>query len=66
MSKIKQFGYKIGIQFNNTILVIDKTAKIVNAYIVYDLDYWLRNLLYIFVLKNCLFGNTNIVKYRVL
>ena len=40
---VKQFGTKIGIQFNNTPLVIDQTNltnKILNAYIVYDLDNW--------------------------
>ena len=29
---------------------------------VYDLDYWPRNLLYNFALNDCLFGATNIVK----
>ena len=38
-------------------------AKIVNVYIVYDLDAWSRNHTNNSKLKNCLFGVTNIVKY---
>ena len=37
-------------------------TKIVNACIVYDLDNWPRNRLNKSILKNCLFGATNIVK----
>ena len=37
-------------------------TKIVNAYIVYDLDYLPRNPSNNFILKNCLFGATNVVK----
>ena len=43
LSNIRYFGYKIGIQLNNTPSVLKQnncTAKIVNAYIVYDLDNW--------------------------
>ena len=36
--------------------------KIVNVYIVYDLDDWPKNYLRNFTLKNCLFGVNNIVK----
>ena len=38
----KYFGNEIGIQFNNTSLVREKISyvKIVNVYIVYDLDNW--------------------------
>ena len=36
--------------------------KIVNVYIVYDLDHWPKILLRNFTLKNCLFEATNIVK----
>ena len=36
--------------------------KIVNVYIVYDLDDWLKNYLRNFTLKNCLFRVSNIVK----
>ena len=37
-------------------------SKIVNAYIVYDLDAWPRSPTSNFKFKNCLFGATNIVK----
>ena len=37
-------------------------AKVVNVYIVYDLDAWSRNPTNVFKLKNYLFGATNIVK----
>ena len=36
--------------------------KIVNFYIVYDLDDWPKNYLRNFTLKKCLFGVNNIVK----
>ena len=39
--KIKRFKHKVGIQLNNTPLVIDEnnfTSKTVNYYIVYDFD----------------------------
>ena len=41
-------GYKIGIQFNKSVLVVEQNnyaTKIVNAYIVYDLDDWSNFLL---------------------
>ena len=38
------------------------TTKIVNAYIVSDLDSWLRNPTNNFKLRNCLFGTTSIVR----
>ena len=41
-STIKHFGYKIGIQFNNSGLVIERNnylAKTINVYIVCYLDY---------------------------
>ena len=41
MCNIKQFGYEIGLQFNNAPLVIDQnsfTTKILNAYILHDLE----------------------------
>ena len=59
--------YKTRIQFNSTFLVIEKNnyaAKIVNPYIVYDLDNWPKGLLRNFILQSCLFGVTNIVKNR--
>ena len=61
----KYFGNKIGIQFNSTFLVKQQNnyaTKIVNVYIVYDLDNWPKNPLRNFTLKNCLLGLTNIVK----
>ena len=37
-------------------------TKLINVYIVYDLDGWLKTPLRNFILKNCMFGETNIVK----
>ena len=37
-------------------------TKLVNVYIVYDLDTWPRNPTNNFKLKNCLFGANNLVK----
>ena len=65
MPNIKHFGYKIGIQFNNTPVVLDQsnyTTETVNGYIVYDLDNWPKVLLGNFTLKNCMFVAINIVK----
>ena len=55
-------------QFLNESLVVEKNnylTKIVNVYIVYDPDYWPRNPLNSFTLKNCLFDATNLVKNAV-
>ena len=55
----KYFMPKIAIQFNDTPLVVEQSnyaTKIVNAYIVYDLDDWRKISLGIFIIKNCLFG----------
>ena len=65
LPNIKYFKNKIGIQFNSAPLVIERNnyvTKIVNVYIVYDLDNWPKNPLINFTLKDCLFGSTNIVK----
>ena len=65
MANVKRLRYKIEIQFNKTPLVIDQnnfTTKIVNVYIVSDLDNWPKILLRNFTLKNSLFGVTNIAK----
>ena len=62
---VKRFGYKIGIQFNKSALVIDQNnflTKIVNASTLYDLDDWPKILLNNFALKNYLFGATNMAK----
>ena len=40
----------------------EHTVKIVNAYIIYDLDTWPKNPTNNFKFKNCLFRATNIVK----
>ena len=64
LPKIKYFGYKIGIQFNNSPLVVQENnyaTKTINAYIVCDLDNWPRIPLDNFTLKK-LFGVTNITK----
>ena len=64
-ANVKQFVCKIGIKFNNISLVIGQnnfTTKILNAYIVSDIDNWPKILLGNFTLKNCLFGATNIAK----
>ena len=65
MLSIKLSDYRIRIQFDNSVLVAEQnhyTTKIVNAYIVYDLNDWPKNPFNNFKLKNCLFGATNIRK----
>ena len=65
LPNIKYFNKEIGMQFNNTSLVIEQnnyTSKIINVFIVYDLDNCPNNLLRNFTLKSCLFGATNVVK----
>ena len=65
LCKTKYFAYQIRIQFNNTPLVVEQnnyTTKAVSAYTVYDLDNWPENPLRNFILINCLFGATNLVK----
>ena len=60
---IEYFGYKTGVQFHDTPLVVEQnnyTTKTVNALIVYDLDNWPEVLLRNFTLKNWLFNVTNI------
>ena len=62
---VKYFRNKKRIQRNSTPLVRDQnnyTTKIVNDYIVFDLDNWPKNLLRNFTLKMCFFGLTNVVK----
>ena len=57
--------YKIGIKFDKDPLALDQNnhlIKIVNVFIVYDLDAWPKNPTDNFKIKNCLFGATNIVK----
>ena len=50
----KRFAYKIGVKFNKTISVTEKSnylSKIVSAYIFHGLDYWPANILNNFMLK---------------
>ena len=52
-------------KFNRDPLVVEQnnyTIKIVNAYIVFELDTWPNNSLRNFILKNCLLEATKIVK----
>ena len=65
MSNIKYFNEKIGLQFNYTPLAVEQNnhaTKIVNIYIINDLDYWPKLPLRSFTLNNRLFGAINIVK----
>ena len=53
------------IKFDKDLLAVEQNnylRKIVNVYIVYDLDAWPRNHTNNFEFKNCLFGATSIVK----
>ena len=65
LHSIKLSGYRKGIKFDKDPLAVEQNicvSKIVNAYIVYDLDAWSRYPFNNFKLKSCLFGSTNIVK----
>ena len=62
MHNIKLSGYRIEIQFSESVLVeeqINCATKILNAYIVYDLNDWPEIVLNNFALKNGLFGAAN-------
>ena len=67
---IKYFATKIRLQFNYSVLVAEQknyATRIVNAYIVYDLDNQPRIRLNSFTLKklkNCFFGASKVVKYN--
>ena len=63
MSNIKRLGHKIGIQFNNTALIVEQTFRPNKVVDQYEFNYSLRNMFNNFTLKNCLFSTTNIVKY---
>ena len=55
----------MGIKFDKDSLAVEQNnylSKIVNLYIVYDLDAWPRNLTNNFKFINCLFGATTAVK----
>ena len=65
LNSIKLSGYKMGMKFDKDPLAAEQNnylTKIVNVYIVYDLNAWSRNPTNNFKFKNCLFGATNIVK----
>ena len=56
LPNVNYFRDNIGIQFNNTPLVIEQnnyTTRIVNVYIVFNLDNRPKNHLRNFTLKNC-------------
>ena len=62
---IKFSGYKVRKKFDKDPLAVEQSnyaAKVVDTYIVFDLDTWPNNLLRNFTLKNCLFGATSMVK----
>ena len=61
LHSIKFSVYKTGMKFDKDPLAVD-FRKIVNVYVVYDLDPWPRNLTNNFISKNCLFGATSMVK----
>ena len=64
LHNIKLSGYKMVIKFGKDPLAVEQNkyfTKIVNIYIVSDLDAWLKFLLQNFAIKNCLFGATSIV-----
>ena len=61
---LKFFGYRIGIKLNKDPLAVEQSnclTKIVNVYIVCDLDAWPRSLTNNLKFKNFLFEVTNIV-----
>ena len=59
LHSIKLSGHEMRIEFNKNSLAAEQNnflTKIVNVYIVYDLEAWLKILLRNFTLKNCLEG----------
>ena len=65
LNSMKLYEYRIGMKFDKDLLAVEQKIylmKIVNVYIVYDLDAWPRNPTNNFKFKNCLFGATTIVK----
>ena len=65
LHSIELSGYRIRIQFDNSVLVADQNnyaTEIVNAYIVYDLNDWPKNPNRNLKLENCSFCATNIRK----
>ena len=65
MHSIKLSENRTGIKFDKDPLTVEQNnylTKILNVYIVYDLDAWQKNPTDNFKYKNCLFGEANIVK----
>ena len=65
LHSIKLSGYKMGIKFDKDPLALEQNnylTKILNVYILYDLDTWPINPTNNFKFKNCLSGTTNIVR----
>ena len=61
---VKLYENRMGRKFDKEPLAMEQNNyfnKIVNVYIVYDLDSWERNPSNNFKFKNCLFGATSIV-----
>ena len=59
-------GYRMRIKFIKISLFAEQnnfTKKVINVYIVYDLDTWPRNPTNKLKFKNYLFATTNIIKY---
>ena len=66
LNSIKLSGYRMRIKFNKDPLTVEQNnylTKIVNVYIVYELNTLPKNPTNNFKFKNCLFGATNVVKY---
>ena len=62
---IKLSGYRLGIIFDKDPLAVEQNnyaIKIVNIYIVCDLDVWAKNSTKDLKFKDCLFYTSNIVK----
>ena len=65
LNSIKLSEYRIGIKFGKYSIAVEQNnylTKIVNVYIVYDLDSWLKTPTNNFKFKSYLFGAINIVK----
>ena len=65
MHSVKLSGYRIEIKFDKDTLAVEQNnylTKIVNVYIVYELNAWPRNPTNNFKFKNFLFGATSVVK----
>ena len=65
MNSINISEYRIGIKLHKDLLSVEQNnylTKIVNVYIVCDLDAWPKNPTSSFKFKNSLFRATNILK----